>query len=121
MLTVALTVMMPAPVLPLITLRAAVVVPPITAPLTLLSSWMPPTVLASAAVPAAFRPMRLPAIVGAASVTRTPVPVLPEITLPCPAEAPPTAMPLVPLMPDPQRIPPTAFGTAAAPVVSVPR
>ena len=73
--------LMPWPVLPEITLRAAAVLPPITT-LSLVRTLMPMPALARAAVPEAFRPMMLPVMVVSPSRMSMPGPALPEITLP---------------------------------------
>src|SRR4051812_38042268 len=87
----------PSQPLPEMTLRAPALVPPMVLFVEPYSIATPSDPLGTAAVPAAFVPMRLPSTVSPlAERNQTPLAWLPEITFPEPAAVPPTMSPVEP-------------------------
>ena len=89
----------PPPGLPAMTLRAAGAVPPTVFEVAPPKTAMPAPVFARTAVPSGSVPMRFPATTLSevlASEMLIPWLVLPEITFPAPAAAPPTVLDLAP-------------------------
>src|SRR5262245_53574324 len=87
----------PDELLPEITLRAPVDVPPMVLPVTPPVIQMPRNAFGIAAVPAALVPMRLPATMLLLAPESKSMPSfrLPETTLPLPAVDPPIVLPLL--------------------------
>ena len=110
--------------LPEMRLPAPAVVPPIVLAFELLAC-TPPLALGSAAVPAAFVPMRLPCTTVLAELVErwTPTPKLPllplpEIRFPAPLTVPPMKLPIMPVLNT--STPLCRFAMIAVPVMSVP-